>query len=419
MEILFYCAKVTGISAVLFLYYRLFLREKTFHRFNRFYLLGTVLVSVALPWLKTKSFTVEVDESIYGVVQSVQQVQSATDNGTMPYVGILATVWAGVAAFFLGRFFMGILKINRLKRQFPAEIREGIRFYPTDLENAPFSYFRNLFWKNSINVDSETGRQVLKHELVHIEQRHTCDKIFAELVKCFLWFNPFFYLIKKELYLIHEYLADKEAVNGTDTAVFARMLLESHFPEHNLNVASPLFSADLKKRLRMLKKTKTRFGYIRRVLVLPAVFAVVFAFVVNAQNRQADTVKVRPAVKAENAAVPDKRIPKPEIKLAFTGEVSRSITEHPDLPHVLEVEEAAAVAREQSARRADEAALILAEADSVRTEAAVVRAEAEIIRREAALVRAEAKIIRRKADLIRQEAAVIRERSSYNKRTAL
>ncbi len=413
MEILFYCAKVTGISAALFLYYRLFLREKTFHRFNRFYLLGTVLVAVALPWLKTKSFTVEVGENIYGVVQSVQQVQSA-DSGTMPYVGILAVVWAGVAVFFLGRFFLGILKINRLKRQFPAEIRKGIRFHPTDLENAPFSYFRNLFWKNSINLDSETGRQILKHELVHIEQRHTFDKVFAELIKCVLWFNPFFYLIKKELHLIHEYLADKEAVNGTDTSAFARMLLESHFPEHNLNVTSPLLSADLKKRLRMLKKPKARFDYIRRVLVLPAVFAVAFAFVVNAQNRPADTLKVRPEVKGENAAVPDKMIPEPEIKFSFTGEVPRNITEHSDLPQVPEVEEAAAAAREQSARRADEAALILAEADSIRTEAAAVRAEAEIIRKQSALVRAEAKIIRRKAALIRQEAAVIRERLSHN-----
>ena len=45
--------------------------------------------------------------------------------------------------------------------------------------------------------------------MVHIEQKHSWDKLFIEFVQAVFWFNPIFYWLKKELFLIHEYLADK------------------------------------------------------------------------------------------------------------------------------------------------------------------------------------------------------------------
>jgi len=417
--ILFYCLKATGISAALYLYYRLFLKEETFHRFNRFYLLGSVVASLLLPLLKTGYFTVEVGQDVYGVVHKLQHSGPVTEAGSMGYAEMLVITFIVVAVFFTLRFFAGIFKITRLKKRFSVEAWEDIRFYRTDLESAPFSYFRNLFWKDSIAMDSDVGRQVLKHEMVHIRQKHTHDKLFMEVVQSIFWFNPFFLLIKKELHLIHEYLADREAIAASDTAAFAQLLLESHFSGNRFSIESPLLHSSIKRRLLMLKRPRTRFGYIRRVLTLPVVFAVAFAFVVNAQNKQVHTVQVPPAVKAKAVAVPHKSIREPEINSAFTGEAAGNITELPDQPQLLQIEEAAAAAQEQSELKADEAALIRAEADSIRKEAAVIRAEADIIRREAALARKEADIIRRKAALIRQEAAAVRERSSQSRRTAL
>lgn len=417
--ILFYCLKVVGISAVLFLYYRLFLKEETFHRFNRFYLLGSVVASLFLPLLKTGYFTVQVGQGVYGVVHKLQHTGPVAEADAVGYAEMLVMAFIAVAVFFTLRFFAGILKIARLKKRFSVEAWEGIRFYRTDLENAPFSYFRNLFWKDSITMDSDVGRQVLKHEMVHIRQKHTHDKLFMEAVQSIFWFNPFFLLIKKELHLIHEYLADREAVAASDTAAFAQLLLESHFAGNRFSVESALFHSSLKRRLYMLKRPRTRFGYMRRVLVLPMVFVVAFAFVVNAQNKQVHTVQVPPAVKVKAAAVPHKSIPEPETEPAFTGEAGTSIAELPDQPQVLQAEEAAVMAWEQSQFKADEAALIRAEADSIRREAAVIREEAEVIRREAALVRKKAAVIRRKSALIRREAAVLRERASQSRRTAL
>ena len=163
---------------------------------------------------------------------------------------------------------------------------EGISFYQTNLENAPFSFFRNLFWKNSIVLHSDLGRQILKHEMVHIEQNHSSDKMFLEIICGIMWFNPFFWMIKKEINLIHEYLADNKAVKKSDTKAFAQMLLASHFSGEVLPGTSPFLSSNLKKRLKMLQKPKSKFSYIRRIMALPLLFLLPFAYMVNAKNME-------------------------------------------------------------------------------------------------------------------------------------
>ena len=130
------------------------------------------------------------------------------------------------------------------------------------------------------------GRQILKHEMVHIEQKHSWDKIFVEIITSLFWFNPFFYLIKKEINLIHEYLADKKALKNSDTKAFAQMLLASHFSGKQFPATSPFLSSNLKKRLTMLKKSKTKFSYARKILVLPILFTIAFVYLVNAKNKE-------------------------------------------------------------------------------------------------------------------------------------
>lgn len=107
-----------------------------------------------------------------------------------------------------------------------------------------------------------------------------------EIITSVFWFNPFFHLIKKEISLIHEYLADKKAVKQSDTKAFAQMLLASHFSGNQLPATSPFLSSNLKKRLKMLQKPQTKFGYARRIFALPVLFTVAFAYMVNAKNKE-------------------------------------------------------------------------------------------------------------------------------------
>lgn len=282
-----YLIKMIIFSGVTFLYYRLSLKDKTFHHYNRFYLLSATVLSILLPFIKVDDFTVEVSNDLYLMMDRISNFNTAkTIDHDDIYFRIAFSVLGLVSLCFSVRLLYGILKIRQFKKTFPKESKKGISFYHTNLTEAPFSYFRSLFWKDTIVLNSEVGRQILKHEMVHIEQKHSYDKIFMETITALLWFNPFFHIIKKELSLIHEYLADKKAVRQSDTKAFAQMLLASHFSGTQWPAASPFLSSNLKKRLKMLQKPKTKFGYARRILALPVVFTVAFAYLVNAKNQE-------------------------------------------------------------------------------------------------------------------------------------
>jgi hypothetical protein len=285
--LILYFGKVIICSGVMFLYYQLSLKDKTFHHYNRFYLLSAMLISIFLPLIKVEDFTIEVSNDLYLLLNKLQNLNTnkTTDNDNT-YFRIIFSALGLVSFYFLGKLIYGILKISQFKNQFQKETFEGVNFYQTNLAEAPFSYFKNLFWKNSIVINSDIGKQILKHEMVHIEQKHSYDKIFIEVMTAVFWFNPFFHIIKKEISLIHEYLADKKAVKKSDTKAFAQMLLASHFSGTQLPATSPFLSSNLKKRLKMLQKPQTKFGYARRIFALPVLFTVAFAYMVNAKNKE-------------------------------------------------------------------------------------------------------------------------------------
>ncbi|WP_333851853.1 M56 family metallopeptidase [Epilithonimonas sp.] len=284
--ILLYFGKMILCSAVMFAYYLLFLKDKTFHHYNRFYLLFLVIISLILPLVKVSYFTIETNENLYLLLSGFNQNQSQTTNYDITIYSVFYTIAGVVSIALLIRLILGILKIHSIKKQFPNETIEGINFYQTNLNNAPFSFFRNLFWKKSIEINSPVGQQILKHEMVHIEQKHSWDKLLMQLAKSIFWFNPVFYFINKEINLIHEYLADKKAVKKSDTKAFAQMLLESHFSGSVLPVTSPFLSSNLKKRLTMITKNQTKYSYARKLFALPILFFMVFAYMVNAKNKE-------------------------------------------------------------------------------------------------------------------------------------
>lgn len=285
MEILIYLGKMMLCSAVLWGYYLLFLKDKTFHHYNRFYLVATLFISALLPLLKVGYFTMATDNRLWLFIQNAQAVQpeSTGFHWTLLIVGLLLVV----SFMLLTRLLMGIYKIYSLKNRFPMKQWKDINFYETELPAAPFSFFRNLFWKTSLQLESQVGKQILKHEMVHIEQHHSIDKLLAQVFRAVFWFNPVFYFIQKELSLIHEYLADHQAVEKHDVQAFAQMLLTNHFSGEVLPATSPFISSNLKKRLLMLTNSKKpSYSYFRRVMALPLLFCLAFAYLVKAENKK-------------------------------------------------------------------------------------------------------------------------------------
>ncbi|WP_166668252.1 M56 family metallopeptidase [Epilithonimonas xixisoli] len=246
----------------------------------------TVIISLVLPLIKVSYFTIETNQNFYLLLSQLNQNQLQNSTNDLTIYQVFYAIIGVVSIALLIRLILGITRIQSIKNQFPNETIEGIKFYQTNLNNAPFSYFRNLFWKQSIQLDSPVGQQILKHEMVHIQQKHSWDKLLMQTVKSVFWFNPVFYFINNEINLIHEYLADNKAVKKSDTRAFAQMLLESHFSGSVIPVTSPFLSSNLKKRLKMLTKNQTKYSYARKLFALPILFFMVFAYMVNAKNKE-------------------------------------------------------------------------------------------------------------------------------------
>ncbi len=291
----YFLLKMTCCSAILFGYYWFFLRNKRFHAYNRFYLLAAVGLSITLPLLKFNFFQ-QNDTANAGLIKMLQVVNGDqyleevvvySKSGAFSTNQILIGLYLLISLLLAFFFVRAILKIYILKSQNPSHWYKQILFINTEDKRAPFSFFKNIFWNQDIALESVNGQRILKHELVHVQEKHTHDKIFINLVLIVFWCNPIFWLLRKELHLIHEFIADKKAIEDGDTAAFAAMILASTYPKTNFHSINPFFYSPIKRRIQMLTRKNNPFAsYFSRLLVLPVLFLVVIAFSFKSKSNE-------------------------------------------------------------------------------------------------------------------------------------
>ena len=278
--------KSFAISALMMTYYWLALRGRRMHTFNRFYLLLTAAAAIIVPFLHF-DFCVPGRADTTPAVKLLQFVAGGGEEHVADIQGAAASLraedfflwgYAAVSLLLAGWLVSNVAGIYKVRRAGNVTVRDGYRFITTADTRAPFSFFRNIFWKEGLDEHSEAGRLILKHELVHMRQWHTLDKLGMQLAIALCWFNPVFWLIHRELSLVHEYLADEEAIQDNDTSAFATMLLEPYYKSALPVMINPFFSS-IKQRIMMLNKTnKTSYRNLRRAMIVPIMLVPVLLF---------------------------------------------------------------------------------------------------------------------------------------------
>src|SRR5688572_23240232 len=212
-QLLYYLLQVIAASALLYGYYHFALRNKKFHRYNRFYLLASVMVSILVPFLNIPVyFTTEETNSSF-VLHTLTVISSPASK--LPIIDPIAkeeiqTNWFTLATILyaaytftaflvLVRILCSLKKIRSIANNNPVEKLGNIKFVNTNEPGTPFSFFRWLFWNRRIELQSEKGEQIFRHEIFHIQQKHSLDILFMELFTVVFWLNPFFHLMKKEI----------------------------------------------------------------------------------------------------------------------------------------------------------------------------------------------------------------------------
>jgi len=291
MNIILFLSKTIFVSGVLYCYYWFFLRNKKFHQYNRFFLLSIPLLALCIPLMNiplTGFLTTDTGTgikllravSVTGWEEAVViTAHKSSLHLAFSWQNIAFALYVLIVIILLFSLLCSILYVIKLSRKYDYEKISKIKFYPTPEPGTPFSFLNNIFWNDKIDMNSKKGNQILRHELYHVEQKHTSDVLFMELLCAVSWFNPFFHLIKKELKAVHEFLADQYAASATNSHDYAELLVWESVTIHTLNISNPFFNSQIKRRITMITQSKNaRFGYIRRVMALPLLFILFCAF---------------------------------------------------------------------------------------------------------------------------------------------
>jgi TonB-dependent SusC/RagA subfamily outer membrane receptor len=289
----YYILKVVVCSGILYSYYHFALRNKVFHAWNRFYLLAMIPFSILLPLLEMNiiapadngSKIVSAMRIVAGADEYVLEVEK---NSGISW----SAEWVSLGLYILVSFTItvvftiGLLRLIKMIRKYSPVLLENFYFLNTPEPGTPFSFFRYLVWNQEIPLDTENGQRILEHELVHIREKHSWDKIFIHITLIFFWINPFFWLVRQEMTMVHEFIADRKAIGNGDTEAFAKLILASSFPSHTSLLTQSFFQSSIKRRLAMIsKKNNPLVAYVSRLMMIPVVFVMIFAFAVQSEPR--------------------------------------------------------------------------------------------------------------------------------------
>lgn len=277
--------KSIATAAIMLAYYVLALRNKRLHTYNRAYLLVTLFACMVLPFLNFHWYEVEA-QTAPAIIHMLQVTNSSPDEQTtitansasISLMQVAGIIYTGVVALLLALLAYRIVYLLRHTRAHAVRMKR-YNFIYSKLPGTPFSFFHHLFWNENIDIDSPEGSRILQHELAHIRQRHSLDKIVAELAIALCWLNPFLWYIRRELAQVHEFLADEQAITDNDTSAFAQMLLAVHYESKVPPISSSYFHSPVKRRIIMIQKnTKPRLAGLRRALALPVLIVPVLLF---------------------------------------------------------------------------------------------------------------------------------------------
>ncbi|NRF40326.1 M56 family metallopeptidase [Pedobacter foliorum] len=254
MNALTYLLQVNLYLLLFYLFYLVLLRNETFFRLNRFYLVGSAALALFIPllradWIKELFVTEKVQQLAQNIEAAVTVSQTTTiittlkaEESSLSAVEWFLIIYGLVTAIFLINFLRKLYLLNQI-------LKRGSK-------RQAFSFF------NTISVDNELEGQetIMKHELVHAKQWHSADVIFFELFTAMNWFNPIAYLYKNAVKNIHEFIADETAASTLESkSAYALLLVSNVFDTQPQQLTNSFYNQSLlKRRIIMLHKTKSR-----------------------------------------------------------------------------------------------------------------------------------------------------------------
>jgi hypothetical protein len=264
---------------VFYLLYRLLLSRETHYALSRSYLLFTSVVAFIIPILQLGFLKPAV------IIQTTVMVNLPT--GTEGHATAVAlhaqtpefSLTNGFTYFYLAGALVFLLllivklaRLSALGRSGKKNTEHGYKLVEIPGSAIAFSFFNKLY----IGADTSEKETIIRHELVHINQKHSADIMLMEVIRVFCWFNPVVYLVQNDLKAVHEYIADEKAAAAEQSLLdYSAFLVNNAYGIGGPSVTQSFFNKNLlKNRIMMLnKKPSGNLAMLKYLFTLPLLAA--------------------------------------------------------------------------------------------------------------------------------------------------
>ena len=273
-SILLYSIKSAIVLAMLYLPYMLMLRRESFFRFNRMMLLGILFLSLVLPLCNISGMSLDHQPVVQAAqlqilelgipIHVLPEVQVVAD-GTVKYGATGFSVFLLVSSLYIvGMMILlairlwqvGRLQFGLRKGTLWQQEENGVRIYCHADDVNPFSWMRNIVISQK-DYD-EAGREIVLHEMGHIQAHHSWDVVLLTLVQMLQWWNPLVYVLGISLRDVHEYEADDYVLRqGISAQSYQLLIIKKAVGSGSYAFANSFNHSLTKKRITMMKNSNS------------------------------------------------------------------------------------------------------------------------------------------------------------------
>jgi hypothetical protein len=190
---------------------------------------------------------------------------------------LLLFIIAGSGILFI-RLLIQLISLTAVLRKARLISDQGIKLYQVDKQIIPFSFGRSIFINSALHNEKDT-EEIIRHEFVHVKQKHSIDILWAELLCILNWYNPFVWWLRHAIRQNLEFIADNKVLkNGTNKKEYQYLLLKV-LGNNRFAIASPFNFSSLKKRIAMMNKIEnTKVHLLKFLFIVPLMAVVILSF---------------------------------------------------------------------------------------------------------------------------------------------
>ena len=266
--------KSTISLLALLLFYHLILEKEKMFYFNRYFLLVSLLFSIAIPFI---SFEIQQDIPVMYNNTIPQQILKIGNvkTGTLPiqteitnispeeqtnyWLPLLWITYILITLVLSSRFIRNIYTITSKAKISKVITHQNTKMVLVSEDILPYTFWNTIYINQKDFENRQIEQELFTHEITHVKQKHSIDVIFVEILKTLFWFNPIFIFYKKAIQLNHEFLADENVIfTHRDVPFYQNLLLNKVSVSQPFFLASNLNFLGTKKRLIMMTKITSK-----------------------------------------------------------------------------------------------------------------------------------------------------------------